>query len=404
MKILIQKFGGTSVASPHLRTAAANHVRIAVEQGYRVVVVVSAMGRTGDPYATDTLLSAVAQRDPLDLRELDILLSCGEAISAVVFATELRAQSIETRVLSGAQAGIVTNEQFGDARILEVRAQRILEELEQSKVVVVMGFQGVTESGDVTTLGRGGSDTTATALGVALDAAYVDIFTDVDGIMTADPQVVSDATRLQHITYTEICNLAYQGAKVIHPRAVEIAMQRNIPIRVRRTQSLDEGTLVTHSVGTLEVMGVSDRFVTGIAHTANVTQILLVGPDLDAKNVFRLMAYNGISVDFISVAPDRIAYTVKNAAAERTIVILEQAGFAPRVTRDCAKVAVVGAGIAGVPGIMATIVNALANEGISILQSADSHTTIWCLVNGRMMVQAVQALHSAFELGSATER
>lgn len=405
MKILIQKFGGTSVASPSLRTAAANHVRAAIADGYSVVVVVSAMGRKGDPYATDTLLSAVvAKRDPLLRRELDILLSCGEAISAVVFAAELRALDTEVSVLSGAQAGIVTNDQFGDARILEIRVKRIQHELEQGKVVVVMGFQGVTETGDVTTLGRGGSDTTATALGVALNAAYVDIFTDVDGIMTADPRIVSDAKQLQHISYTEICNLAYQGAKVIHPRAVEIAMQRSIPIRVRRTLSMSEGTLVTHSAGTMEVTGVSDRYVTGIAHTANVTQILLVGPDLDARSVFRLMAQNRISVDFISVSPDRVAYTVKAEDTERTVAILQRESFTPGVTNDCAKVAVVGAGIAGVPGIMATIITALANEGITILQSADSHTTIWCLVNGEAMAQAVQALHRAFELGSAEER
>ncbi|MCL6453432.1 MAG: aspartate kinase [Alicyclobacillus sp.] len=401
MKVLVQKFGGTSVASPNLRTAAARHVQQAVADGYSVVVVVSAMGRKGDPYATDTLLQAVPGEDAAcSPRELDILLSCGEAISAVVFAGALRAAGLDVCVLSGAQAGIVTNEQHGDARILEIRPQRIVEALERGCVVVVMGFQGTTAAGDVTTLGRGGSDTTATALGVALGAEYVDIFTDVDGIMTADPRIVSDAKRLKQVTYTEICNMAYQGAKVIHPRAVEIAMQRGVPIRVRRTLSDDEGTLVTNDVGALEATAVAERLVTGIAHTAHVDQLVLTGAHLDAAAVFRAMAQHRISVDFISVSPERIAYTVAHEAAEQAVSVLQAAGFSVAVTADCAKVAVVGAGIAGVPGVMARIAGALATEGIPILQSADSHTTIWCLVPGLQMTRAVQALHRAFELAS----
>lgn len=388
------------MASPDLRLAAANHVSRALDDGYSVVVVVSAMGRKGDPYATDTLLSAVDKNDPRSGRELDILLSCGEAISAVVFASQLRDRGIPTTVLSGGQAGVITNDHFGDARILEVRPQRLLQELEQGKVVIVMGFQGITENGDITTLGRGGSDTTATALGVALTADSVDIFTDVEGIMTADPRIVSDAKRLRHITYAEICNLAYQGAKVIHPRAVEIAMQRNIPIRVRHTQSMDEGTLVTYGVGGIEATGVSDRYVTGIAQSADVTQLTIVGEDVDARAVFQLMAKNRISVDFISVMPKQVVYTVKGSDTRRAEEVLNEAGMRPSIVEDCAKVSVVGAGIAGVPGIMATIVDALKSEDIPILQSADSHTTIWCLVPGVEMATAVQALHKAFELGA----
>lgn len=400
MRILVQKFGGTSVASPELRLAATQHVQSAIADGFHVVVVVSAMGRRGDPFATDTLLSAVANDQHLTARrDLDILLSCGEAISSVVFAAQLRNHGIDAAVLSGQQAGIITDSHYGEARIREIRPKRILSELESGRVVVVMGFQGVTEEGDVTTLGRGGSDTTATALGVALNAECVDIFTDVEGIMTADPRIVTDAQRLKHITYTEICNLAYQGAKVIHPRAVEIAMQRNIPIRVRRTQSSDEGTLVASGTGILETSAVADRLVTGIAQTPDVTQIVVDRDPIGVKRIFHMMAQNEISVDFISVAENRVAFTVKDSVADRAKYLLTQEDYEPRITKHCAKVAVVGAGIAGVPGIMATITNALANEGIQIYQSADSHTTIWCLVHGEDMVAAVQALHRAFELG-----
>lgn len=398
MRILVQKFGGTSVASRESRLAAVQHVERALAEGYRVVVVVSAMGRKGDPYATDTLLGALDETDAVAKRELDILMSCGETISAVVFASLLRSRGHEVSVLTGAQAGIVTNNQYGDARILEVRPDRILEALEQGCVVVVTGFQGVTLDGDVTTLGRGGSDTTATALGVALGAEYVDIFTDVDGIMTADPRIVEDARRLRRVTYTEICNLAYQGAKVIHPRAVEIAMQKNVPIRVRSTHSEDEGTLVTSATTALESGALSDRLVTGVTQAAAFAQLVMDGPELPYGRIFVETARRGISLDFIYVSQDRVAYTVPEQDADAAIAIVRELGIEPRIVPDCARVAVVGAGIAGVPGIMAKIVSALEAEGVDILQSADSHTTIWCLVRRPDMERAVRALHRAFEL------
>jgi aspartate kinase len=399
MRVLVQKFGGTSVATREGRLAAAGHVEAALKDGYQVVVVVSAMGRKGDPYATDTLLSLIDEADAVDKRDLDMLMACGEVISAVVFAALLRGRGHSVSVLTGRQAGIVTNDEHGNARILEVRDVRIREELQRGRVVVVTGFQGATASGEVTTLGRGGSDTTATALGVALDAEYVDIFTDVDGIMTADPRIVENARLLPKVTYTEICNLAYQGAKVIHPRAVEIAMQKNIPIRVRSTHSHDPGTLVTQAATALEGSVLQDRPLTGVAHVAGLTQIRLEGPGVGRCNVFEAMAKHGISVDFISVAPDRIAYTVPDADAWRAVTILREMGLKPETTEGCAKVSAVGAGMAGVPGVMARIVEALAAEGVEVLQSADSHTTIWCLVRGEDMEIAVKALHRAFGLG-----
>lgn len=399
MKILVQKFGGTSVATRESRLAAAAHIEDALAHDYHVVVVLSAMGRRGEPYATDTLLGVVDESDTVSRRDLDILMSCGEAISSVVFASLLRSRGHDVSVLTGAQAGIITNPQFGDARILEIRPTRVLDELQQGKVVIVMGFQGVTTEGDLTTLGRGGSDTTATALGVALDAAYVDIFTDVEGIMTADPRIVSDARRLLHASYTEICNLAYQGAKVIHPRAVEIAMQTNVPIRVRSTQSRDEGTLVTNSVSKMEGSTLRDRPVTGVTQAVHFTHICVEGEGVGRKRVFPAMADHGISVDFISVTPNRVAYTVTEADAAVAVQVLEQMGLEAQVIPDCARVAAVGAGIAGVPGIMAKIVDALTAVGVDILQSADSHTTIWCLVHRADMERAVQALHDAFHLG-----
>lgn len=398
MRILVQKFGGTSVATRETRLKAMEHIEDALAREYQVVVVVSAMGRRGDPYATDTLLGVIDESDVVSARDLDVLMSCGEAISAVAFASLLRSRGHQVTVLNGGQAGILTNQQHGNARILEIRPKRITDALTEGHVVVVMGFQGASAEGDVTTLGRGGSDTTATALGVALNAEYVDIFTDVEGIMTADPRIVQDARMIHRVTYTEICNLAYQGAKVIHPRAVEIAMQKNIPIRVRSTESKDEGTLVTNSWTVMESRVLQDRYITGVTQTANITQIQVEGEGVGRRNLFDLMAANGISVDFISVSPDRVAYTVADADAKRAVSLLRETGLNPSVLPDCAKVSVIGT-YTGMPGIMARIVDALTSEGISILQSADSHNTIWCLVRRPEMEAAVRALHRKFGLG-----
>ncbi|WP_067617067.1 aspartate kinase [Alicyclobacillus acidiphilus] len=403
MKIVVQKFGGTSVATPESRAAAYRHIERAKADGYAVVVVVSAMGRRGDPYATDTLLSLLdgesdgSSRGP-DLRDKDLLMACGETISAVVFAHELRKRGHQVRVLTGGQAGIITNSDHGNARILDIRTDTLLSILSSGEIAVVMGFQGVDDRGEITTLGRGGSDTTATALGVALQAEVVDIFTDVSGIMTADPRLVEDARQLTQVTYTEICNLAYQGAKVIHPRAVEIAMQKNIPIRVRSTTSEDPGTLVTQSQHLLEHAAVLDKLVTGIAHTANVSQIRLRGEGIGTSSVFQLMAEHHISIDFISVTPTQVAFTVPDHLAGLAVRHLEALGYQVDVRSGCAKVSAVGAGMMGVPGIMARIVEALAAKGIEILQSADSHTTIWVLVDGSQLVEAVRALHQVFQL------
>lgn len=408
MRVLVQKFGGTSVATAERRAQVAAKVAEAVREGYSPVVVVSAIGRTGDPYATDTfinLVKEIAMETPK--RELDLLISCGEVISGAVMTSVLQSLGFEAVLLTGGQAGIITNDSFGEARIIRVEPKQILEYLKAGKIVVVTGFQGVTEDGQVTTLGRGGSDTTASALGVALNAEAIDIYTDVEGIMTADPRIVEDARILDVVTYNEICQLAHQGAKVIHPRAVEIAMQKNIPLRIKSTFSDAPGTLVTSiqpdmCAGT-DITG--DRIITGIAHTPNVTQIQV--PTFEVENllqankqIFKGMALADISVDFISVQPEAVLYTVSDDVSQKAIQILQNMGFSPSTVPGCAKVSIVGAGIAGVPGVMADMVEALSDAGVKILQSADSHTTIWVLVNRDDMVTAVQALHKKFQLGA----
>ncbi|WP_163536846.1 aspartate kinase [Gracilibacillus sp. YIM 98692] len=402
MDILVQKFGGTSVRDEDSRQYAIKHVKDAIQNNYKVVVVVSAMGRFPDPYATDSLLGLVGdQRTKLLDKEQDLLLSCGETISSVVFSNELKQEGISSIAITGAEAGIITTDHFTKAQIKRIQVQHIQALLQEKQVVVVAGFQGKTEQNEVTTIGRGGSDTSATALGVALQADYVDIFTDVNGIMTADPRMVTSARKIEKVSYTDICNLAYQGAKVIHPRAVEIAMQANIPIRVRSTRMNDDGTLIT-SINTSSGQDhIYDQFVTGIAYVTDLTQIKIEEEkepqELHVK-VFRAMAEAGISVDFINISPNGVIYTIFNKFEELALEVLERLQLKPTLIRNCAKISLVGAGMSGLPGVTSKIVHTLTNNNIPILQSADSHRTIWVLINNKNLKNAINELHLAFQL------
>lgn len=404
MRILVQKFGGTSLSTPEAREHAIKHIARAQKEGYALVVVVSAMGRRGEPYATDTLLGLVAANGGiLAARERDFLMICGEMISAATLCAMLQSRGVEATALTGAQAGIETTEEYGNSRITNIRTDRIVSILKEGKIAVVTGFQGAAPNGDATTLGRGGSDTSATALGAALKAEYVDIFTDVEGVLTADPRLVEDAKPLERVTYTEICNMANNGAKVIHPRAVEVAMDADIPVRVRSTFSDGPGTLVAGHAALRRAQGgkIAERLITGIAHSMNVSQIRVSAAkgqyDLQLR-VFKAMASHGISVDLINVNPSGVAYTVSDAEADRAIGLLRQLGYEPELVRDCAKVSVIGGGMNGVPGVMASIIEALTEEGVGILQSADSNTTIWVLVRSGDTAKAVNALHRRFQL------
>ncbi|MDA8233977.1 MAG: aspartate kinase [Clostridia bacterium] len=408
MRFIVQKFGGTSVATPEKRQQVAQKIIGAQAEGFAPVVVVSAIGRTGDPYATDTLINLAREvHSDVPGRELDLLVACGEIISGVILVNTLIARGHPAVLLTGGQAGIITDGNFANARIEKIQPGKILEQAKAGNIVVVAGFQGVTRDGEVTTLGRGGSDTTAAALGVALDAEYIDIFTDVEGIMTADPRLVEDAQTIDVVTYNETCQLAHEGAKVIHPRAVEIAMQKNIPLRVKCTFSNEPGTLVTNQGELAEVTGIqSDRLITGIAHISGLSQIKIFTknyPDIKdvQMKIFKALALADISVDFINIYPHLVIFTVRDEVGPKTVEILANMGFEAEIQKECAKIAAVGAGMTGIPGVMAGIIEALTKEGITILQSADSYTTIWCLVQNDDMAKAVRALHRQFGLNKA---
>lgn len=404
MRIIVQKFGGTSVANPEVRGMVVNKIIQAREQGYTPVVVVSAMGRKGEPYATDTFIDlARSGYRGIAARELDQIMYCGEMISAVVMTSVLQAADLDAIMLTGGQAGITTDANFTNARILKVDSSRILTLLKMGKVPVVCGFQGITGDGEFTTLGRGGSDTTAAALGAALNAEMVEIYTDVDGIMTADPRIVSNAKILDIVSYSEVSQLAHQGAKVIHPRAVEIAMQKSIPLVVKSTFSDAPGTLITNVTKEgPEVNIVSDRIATGVTFLPKIAQVkVTLDPSTshtESYKIFRTMADNGISVDLINVHPGQVMFTVNEDVAEKALDNLNKQGYQADIVYDCAKVSVVGGGIHEVPGVMATFVEALSTYNIPILQTVDSHTSISVLVKKDDVEMAVKALHEKFGL------
>ena len=400
MRILIQKFGGTSVATDEARGCAAKKVASAREAGYLPVVVVSAMGRNGAPYATDTLIRLVRSCNPnVSERELDQMMYCGEIISAVMMTATLTAMGIPSITLTGGQAGIITDDNFSNARIVKVQTTVLQSLLKQGIVPVVCGFQGVTAEGAHTTLGRGGSDTTAAALGNALDAEKIEIYTDVAGIMTADPKLVSEARLLSVTTYQEVCQMAEQGAKVIHPRAVEIAMQKNIPLVIRSTFSDEAGTLITNQIAEMET-NIEDQTVTSVAYVAGLAQIRLVAEKepLIAAHIFRELGKNGVSADMINVCAERVLFTVPDGCAEKTVKLLSSFPCRLYAESDCAKVTIVGGGMRGVPGVMANFMEALQEENVEVLQTVDSHTTISALIKAEDLAKAVTVLHKKFRL------
>jgi aspartate kinase len=400
MRILIQKFGGTSVSTPERRSLVVEKVIKARNEGYATIVVVSAMGRRGEPYATDTLLSLLSNSfKENNLLVTDLLMCCGEIISSVVMSEELSKANIKSIPLTGGQAGIITDDSFGNAALKRVDTENLLRLLKEGIVPVVTGFQGITPDGYFTTLGRGGSDVTAAILGSALKAEKVEIYTDVDGIMTADPRIVKDAALIKKISYNEVFQFADQGAKVIHPRAVEIAMSASITLAIKNTMNDCEGTLI----GAFTDSNI-ENIITGITHMDNRLQIKISqNENIDNKNyysVLEVLAKNSISIDLINVFPQEQIFTVDSKNKKYVDEIMHQLGLKYSFTENCSKIAIIGSGMRGIPGVMARILKAIYAEDIEVFQTADSHTTIWCLVESKNAQRCINALHKEFKLGN----
>ncbi|MDR5683903.1 MAG: aspartate kinase [Armatimonadota bacterium] len=403
MGIVVQKYGGTLLQTEEGRARVASQIEATRAAGHEVVVVASAIGRAGEPYATDTLLGLAKEIDPdVEPRTLDLLLSCGEIISTALLAHLLTRRHHPAVALTGAQAGILTSEQFGDARILTIRPGRVWRALGEGRIPVVAGFQGVTATGEITTLGRGGSDTTAVAMGAALGADLVEIFKDVDGVMTSDPQIVPDARPIPRISYDEVSQMAWLGARVLHPRAADIGREHGVRLIVRKLGS-QRGTEIVRGAD-IDVPIHDGRVVIGLAHLPDVTQLRLRRRARDGLEeplkALRVLAEAGISIDLINLLPELLAFTVREEDGDRAEQLLEDGGFDVERSGPCAKVSIIGAGIRGVPGVMMRVVRALQAAGIDILETADSHTTISCLVHRKHMEAALRALHDEFRLAA----
>jgi len=402
-QLIVQKYGGSSVADAEKIVNVARRVADSAAQGHRMVVVVSAMGRTTDGLLT--LASAITSTP--DPREMDMLLATGEQVTIGLLAMALQSLGHPACSFTGLQVGLVTDDAHTRARIKRITAERISAALDVGKIVVVAGFQGVTERGDITTLGRGGSDLTGVALAAALKADVCEIFTDVDGVYTADPNVVPEARKLARVSYDEMLEMASLGAKVLQARSVEFAKKYGVPVHVRSTFKPDSGTLVTREDHSME-----DVVVTGITHDRGQAKLsILRVPDRPgiAGKVFGGLGAQNIVVDMIvqNISRDGltdISFTLPRADRQRAEHVL--AGIAKDIGAEgvvaddrVAKVSIVGVGMRSHAGVAARMFAAMSTEGINIQMISTSEIAVSCVIEDKYTELAVRALHDAFELG-----
>jgi aspartate kinase len=414
--LVVQKYGGSSVADAEGIKRVAKRIVDTRKAGHDVVVAVSAMGDT-----TDELVDLAQQVSPLPAgRELDMLLTAGERISMALLAMAIGNLGHQARSYTGSQAGVITDSTHGKARIIDVTPGRIRSALDEGAVVIVAGFQGVSQdTKEITTLGRGGTDTTAVALAAALGAEVCEIYTDVDGVFSADPRIVPTARRLPRISYEEMLEMAACGAKVLHLRCVEYARRYGIPVHVRSSFSMREGTRVTDDEQYLLDQGVDQMeqaIISGVAHDRSEAKITVVGvPDKpgEAAAIFRAVSAAEINIDMIvqnisAAATGRtdISFTLPKTDGQSAMAALarikEQVGFEDLLYDDLVgKVSLIGAGMRSHPGVSATFFGALADAGVNIEMISTSEIRISVVVRGEDVDAAVTAVHSAFELDSS---
>jgi len=404
MKIIVQKYGGTSVGSIEKIKNVARRLIKAQEAGYGVVGVVSAMAGT-----TDQLIDLAHDiTDAPDSREYDMLVSTGEQASAALVAMAIKSAGSKARSFLGHQIKIVTDEAFSKARIMTIDAEKILEDLQYNSIAVVAGFQGVDEAGNITTLGRGGSDTSAVALAASLGAEVCEIYTDVDGVYTADPNICPTARKINKISYEEMLEMASLGAKVLHSRSVEIAKKYNVPIHVRSSFSQEEGTMVTMEDGEME-----KYVVTSVNYNRNEAKLTISDiPDVPgvAEEIFMPIAQANINVDMIiqNIGSNGLAaltFTVSQADTKKALKILKGVANKLKATsvsvdEKVAKVSIVGVGMRSHYGVAAKFFSTLAKENINIMMISTSEIKISCVIEEKYTELAVRVLHEAFNLSS----
>ncbi len=403
MALIVQKFGGTSVGDPERIKNVATRVARTKDGGDDVVVVVSAMW--GETNRLISLANQVSS-DP-DEREMDMLLSTGERVTIALLAMALQNMGYKARSYTGRQVGIITDSAHTKARIERITAERVHEALAEGIIPIVAGFQGIDEKSDVTTLGRGGSDTTAVALAVALKADLCDIYTDVDGVYTTDPNIVPSAKKIKKISYEEMLEMASLGAKVLQTRAVEFAMKHNVPVGVRSSFNENSGTLVTREEKDMEQVSVS-----GVTYDKNQARITIIGvPDKPgiAYKIFGTVANDNIVVDMIIQNTGQggltdISFTVPGTDMEKAVKIVKEiiAGIGAKgieVKDEVSKVSIIGVGMRSHSGVAAKMFGTLAKEGINIMMISTSEIKISCIIDSKYTELAVRALHDSFELG-----
>jgi aspartate kinase len=410
--LVVQKYGGSSVENADRIKRVAERIVATKKAGNDVVVAVSAMGDT-----TDELLDLANQVAPVPpARELDMLLTSGERISMSLLAMAIHAQGLEARSYTGSQAGVITTAAHGNARIIDVTPSRIQEALDDGAIAIVAGFQGVSQgSNEITTLGRGGTDTTAVALAAALNADVCEIYTDVDGVFSADPRIVPNARHLEKITYEEMLEMAASGAKVLMLRCVEYARRYGVPVRVRSSFNQKPGTVVH---GSIEELPVEQAMITGVAHDRSEAKVTVTGvPDRTgvAARIFRVIADVEIDIDMVlqnvsSTHSGRtdITFTLSKSNGPVAVGALEKVreelGFEQVLYDDhVGKVSLVGAGMRSHPGVTATFCEALAKAGVNIEIINTSEIRISVLIRDTQLDEAVRAIHEALGLGGTEE-
>ncbi len=394
---MVQKFGGSSLATAELREIAASRVLAVRDKGKSPVVVCSAIGRAPDPYATDTLAALVepARGGP----NRDLLIACGETIACAVFAELLISLGAPAQAMTGGQAGFVSDETWGDAKILTVDAAPVRRLLDSGTIPVITGFQAKSHNGATTTLGRGGSDLTAVAIGDALAAESVEIYTDVSGVMTADPKRIEGAHTVDRVNYAEMVELAGNGAKVMHHKAAQYAHDTSTPYLVKGLRSnvgttIDDGAAIDR-----------EQPVTGITSLRDVTFFRIIqGEDVEHRaeldlKIFERLAERGISVDMINVNGAGVFFVCDSEHVDTVRSELGNLNLALRVRPHCTKLSIVGAGMRGTPGVMYRIVRAITAADVEIIHSTDSNITVSILIPEADTVRAEQALHDFFRLG-----
>jgi len=401
--VVVQKYGGSSLADAEHIHNVADRIQARRDDGVDVIVVVSAMGDSTDELIS--LSEAVTGGTQPDAREMDTLLSTGELVSSTLMAMALKARGCDSISLSGIQAGIKTDAVHGSARIADINTDRIRTELDQGRIVIVAGFQGLAESGDITTLGRGGSDTTAVALAVAVDAERCEIYTDVDGIYTTDPRLTDKARKLSEIGFDEMLEMAVLGAKM-NPRSIELGAVYDMPVYVASSFSSEPGTLIHGGEQTMEVR----KAVTGIAVDLNVAKITVRGvvdrPGV-AAGLLQPLADEGVSVDVIvqntsSDGTTDFTFTVGQASVVKAALLIENQSvieYGEVITgSDLAKVSIVGTGMENAPGYAARMFSTLSEAKVNIDMITTSEIRITTIIDREQVQKAVQSLHDAFEL------